>query len=44
VDPTTFTRWTSLLDPSTLGVLLPIAAALLGVGALVTVSRFMIAE
>jgi hypothetical protein len=44
VDPATLTRWTSLLDPSALGVLLPIAAALLGVGALVTVSRFMIAE
>jgi hypothetical protein len=44
VDPATLTRWTSMLDPSSLGVLLPIAAALLGVGALVTVSRFMIAE
>jgi hypothetical protein len=44
VDATTLTRWTSLVDVSTITVLLPIAVALLGVAALVTVSRFMIAE
>jgi hypothetical protein len=44
VDAAALTRWTALVDAPAVTVLVPVAAALLGVAALVAVSRFMIAE
>jgi hypothetical protein len=44
VDPVSLTRWTTAVDPSMLLTVIPIAFALLGLAALVTVTRFIIVE
>ena len=44
LDAETVTRWASLLDSPTMMAALPLAAALLGVATLVTITRFMLTE